>query len=80
MAIKIEKATEARLVASIQRYFATHMDEPIGNMQAAQLLDFFLAEVAPTVYNQAIADAQHYMHERTMDLPANCFEPEQTYW
>ncbi|MBY0446267.1 MAG: DUF2164 domain-containing protein [Burkholderiales bacterium] len=41
MALKISKEVEALLVKSICRYFDANMDEPIGGLQAAQLLDFF---------------------------------------
>ena len=32
------------------------------------------------VYNQAIADAQVYLHDKVTDLDGSCFEPEFGYW
>jgi len=32
------------------------------------------------VYNRAIADAQAYFQERTVDLEGVCYEKEFTYW
>ena len=80
MALKVSKEAEALLLKSICRYFDTNMDESIGNLQAAQLLDFFMQEIAPTVYNQAIHDAQTYMQDKALDMPGSCFEDELSYW
>ena len=44
------------------------------------LLDFCLQEIGPTVYNQAIADAHAYLHDRLADLDGVCYEKEFTYW
>jgi uncharacterized protein (DUF2164 family) len=44
------------------------------------LLDYFLTEIGPTVYNQAISDAQTYFQGRVADLEAVCYEKEFTYW
>ncbi|NHQ88031.1 DUF2164 domain-containing protein [Iodobacter sp. HSC-16F04] len=80
MTLKISKEAEALLVKSIRRYFDENMDEPIGGLQAGMLLDFFMKEIAPSVYNQAIADAQAYMQDKTLDMPGTCFEPEMNFW
>ncbi len=79
MAIKLPKATEQRLVASIRRYCAENLQE-IGDLQATLLLDFCLREIGPSVYNQAVADAQAYVQDKVMDLNGSCFEAEGTYW
>ncbi len=80
MAIKISPETMKQLQASIKRYFAEHMDEEIGDLKAGMLLDYCLKEICPTVYNQAIADAQSYFQERAVDLEGVCYEKEFGYW
>lgn len=80
MAIKLSKETRQALHASIKRFFAEHMDEEIGDLKASLVLDFCVQEVGPSIYNQAIADAQAHMQERVTDLDGSCFEPELTYW
>jgi uncharacterized protein (DUF2164 family) len=80
MALKISKEAEALLVKSIRHYFDENMDEPIGGLQAGMLLDFFMKEIAPTVYNQAISDAQAYMQDKALDMAGTCFEPEMNFW
>ena len=67
-------------IASVKRYFEERLEEEIGDLQAMLLLEFFLEEVAPTVYNQAVMDAQAYMQDRMGDLEASCYEPEFEYW
>jgi uncharacterized protein (DUF2164 family) len=80
MAIKISKETEQRLVVSIKRFFAEQMDEDVGDLKGQLFLDFCLREVGPSIYNQAVADAQAHMQERVAELDANCHEPEFGYW
>lgn len=80
MAIQLSKQTRQTLIASIRRYFAENMDEPVGDLKASLLLDYCLAEIGPSIYNRAIADAQAHMQERVTDLDGICYEPELTYW
>jgi uncharacterized protein (DUF2164 family) len=80
MAIKLSDDTEKRLVASVRRFFEEELDEPIGELKALRVLDFCLREVAPSVYNQAIADAQAYFTDRVADLSGTQYEAEFDYW
>jgi len=73
-----DAADQAR--ASIRRYAAEHLDQEIGELQARLLLEFFLKEIAPSVYNAAIADAQTYLRDRVADLEGACYAPEFGYW
>jgi len=80
MDIQIPKESQQRAVASIERYFAQHMDEPIGNMAAGALLGFFLEELGPLVYNQAVADVQERLQARVMEIDVEVHADEFTYW
>ena len=80
MAIKLNKETEQRLIASIKRYFAENMEDEIGDLKAALLLEFSVKELGPTIYNKAIADAQAHLQDRVRDLDGSCYEPEFGYW
>jgi uncharacterized protein (DUF2164 family) len=80
MAIELNKDAQTALIASIQRFFTEHMDAPIGNMQARSLLDYFLKEVGPSVYNQAIAEAQRHLQAKVLDLDVECYEKEFDFW
>lgn len=80
--MKIELRDEAKkqAVTSLRRYFASELDQEIGDLKAGLLLDFFVQEIGPSIYNGAVADAQTYMRDRVADLEAVCAAPEFTFW
>lgn len=78
--IEISKQGRADAVASIQRYFEENMPEPIGELAAGLLLNFFLEEVGPVIYNRAIAGAQERMAQRVSDLSGELYADEFQYW
>ncbi len=56
------------------------MDDDVGDLKAKILLDFFLEEIGPAVYNHAISDAQAVMQDRVADLDGTCYHTEFDYW
>ncbi|MGC1462755.1 MAG: DUF2164 domain-containing protein [Terracidiphilus sp.] len=80
MTIELTKQARATAITSLQRYFEENMPEPIGNLPAGLLLDFFLEEVGPVIYNQAIADGQVRMQQHGADLTGELFADEFQYW
>lgn len=72
MPIDLPPGDRHEAVAALQRFAADHLgdviDEPLGNLDAGHLLDFFLAEIAPSVYNSALRDAQALLSARLTDL------------
>ena len=80
MAITLDPQTEEYLLGSIRRFFTEELDDDIGDLKARSVLDFFIREVGPSVYNQAIADAQATMTVAVIDLAGNRYEPEFDYW
>jgi uncharacterized protein (DUF2164 family) len=80
MAIKLSPEISKQLIASIKRYAAANLDDEIGDLKAGLLLDYVLKEVGPSIYNQAIADAQAYFTGRVADLEGVCHEPEFGFW
>lgn len=80
MAITLTPDVKKQALASIKQYVARNLDQDIGDLQAGLLLDYFLKELAPCVYNQAIQDAQRYFQDRVSDLEGVCFEREFGYW
>lgn len=80
MKLEISKQARAAAVGSIQRYFDENLSEPIGDLPAGLLLNFFLEEVGPVIYNQAIGDAQARMQQRVADLSGELFADEFQYW
>lgn len=80
MPIELDKQDRQQAIESIQRYFSEHMEEPIGNIAAGALLGFFLEEIGPCVYNQAVADARGRMQSRLDDLEFEVQEEVFSYW
>lgn len=80
MPIKLPKETEKALVASIKRFAHAELELDWGDLKAGLLLDYVLREVGPSIYNQAIADAQRYFAEKAEDLPGVRQEKEFGYW
>lgn len=71
---ELDRQHRVDAIASLQRYFAQNMPEPIGDLPAGMLLDFFLAEIAPLVYNNAISEAQTRMLRTVGDLTGDLYE------
>jgi uncharacterized protein (DUF2164 family) len=80
MAIELDKDTRARAIASIERWFQDERDERIGNIAAGALLGFFLEEIGPSVYNQAVAQVQDRLMQRIGELDIEVHEDEFGYW
>lgn len=80
MAVELKKEQRKDLIKSLQRYFREEYDEELSELRARLLLDYIVAEIGPAVYNRAIADAQQYFQERTLDLEGSCHEVELPYW
>jgi uncharacterized protein (DUF2164 family) len=80
MPITLSNPDTETAIGSIRRYFADELDHELGELQARLVLEYFLKEIAPSVYNAALADAQTYLRERLDDLEGACAEPEFAYW
>lgn len=80
MTIEISKEARATAITSIERYFAETMEERIGNITAGALLGFFLDEIGPVVYNQAVKEVQERLQARVMEVDLEVYEEEFQYW
>jgi uncharacterized protein (DUF2164 family) len=80
MTIELNKDARKQAVLSIERYFFDNMDEKIGNIQAAALLNFFVEEIGPCIYNQAVLEVQERLQTRIMELDIEVHEDEFGYW
>jgi uncharacterized protein (DUF2164 family) len=78
--ITLSEDRRKQAITSIRRFFSSELDDEIGELKAGLVLDYFLAEQAPAVYNQAISDAQSYFQERVADLESVCHFAEFQYW
>lgn len=80
LAITLESGTRDYLLGSIKRFFEEELDASIGDMKAGRMLEFALKEIAPSVYNQAMADAQAYFQEKAAELGDVRYQGEFDFW
>lgn len=80
MPIELPKETHKDAVASIERYFRENMEEQIGNIAAGGLLNFFLEEIGPSIYNKAVADVQERLQARVAEIDIEVHEEAFQYW
>ena len=79
MPIELSDRTKSELIYSIKRYFLEERGEEIGDLQASFFLDFVLEEVGPSIYNQAVKDAQARLQGVVADLDVTLHLPEFRY-
>ena len=80
MPIELNKEARSEAIKSIERYFQENMEERIGNIAAGALLSFFVEEVGPVIYNQAVTDVQKRLQTRIAELDLEVHEDEFQYW
>ena len=80
MTIELPKDVKKEAIASIERWFQENRDERIGNIAAGALLNFFVEEIGPSLYNRGVADAQERMQMRIGELDIEIHEDEFGYW
>jgi uncharacterized protein (DUF2164 family) len=80
--VTVELSKQARVdaIASVKKYFEEEIREPIGDLRVGLLLDFFLEEIGPAIYNKAIGDAQARLQQRVADLDGELYADEFQYW
>ena len=76
MRIRLDPERRSMLLDSIVRFHETEFDERLSEFRAASLLDFFVRELGPPVYNQGVRDAAGYMQEKLIDIEGDVFELE----
>ena len=77
MRIKLSAERRAGLLRAIKEHFAAEFDEPLSDFRANGLLDFFVRELGPPVYNQGVRDASSYMQQKLADIEGEVTEIEQ---
>ena len=72
----------ARLSAALAdgRLTLTEFEERVGNVAAGALPGFFLEEIAPLVYNQAVAEVQQRLGQRVAEVDVEVHEDAFQYW
>lgn len=58
--LKLEEEQMKYLNDSIVEFYATERGEEIGLIHSRQLVDLFIEELAPIIYNKALDDAMRF--------------------
>jgi uncharacterized protein (DUF2164 family) len=77
MDIKLNEARLKAITKDVQTYFRNEHDETIGTLKAEMLIEFFIKRLGPQIYNQAIDDANTFIHDKLIDLDATLFVPDE---
>lgn len=78
--LELPRETRDRAIASIKRFVSEELDQEIGDLKADMVLDFFLREIAPSVYNRAVEDAQKHLVARLEEMSGVVHHREFGYW
>ena len=76
MRIKLSDERKEDLLKTLTDFYREHFDEELSTYRAERLLNFFIKQLGPPIYNQAIADARAFMSEKLEDLDVEYYEPE----
>ncbi|MFC7392803.1 DUF2164 domain-containing protein [Scopulibacillus cellulosilyticus] len=66
--VALTQSQKELLINKLQGYFFSERHEELGLIGAENLLDFFLKECAPLVYNTALKDAKHVIDQQFASL------------
>ncbi|GAB6927621.1 hypothetical protein JCM10914A_16040 [Paenibacillus sp. JCM 10914] len=76
--MKFPKEQREQLISQIQHYFETERGETLGHLAAEGMLDFFVENLGPYLYNQALSDCRTVVSERMLSLEEDIYALEKT--
>jgi uncharacterized protein (DUF2164 family) len=76
MRIRLSPERRITLLSAIKQYFSAEFGESLSDFRAEGLLDFFVRELGPPVYNQGVRDASSFMQEKLADIEGDIYERE----
>jgi uncharacterized protein (DUF2164 family) len=76
MRVRLSPERRASLLARLKAHVAAEFDDPISDFRAEGLVDFFLREIGPPLYNQGVHDAASYMQDKLTDIEGEVYEPD----
>jgi uncharacterized protein (DUF2164 family) len=80
MRIALSSERRAILIRAIKAHFEEELDEVLTDFRAEGLLDFFVRELGPAVYNQGVRDACAAIQDKLGDLEGEVYEKERERW
>ncbi|HEY2435074.1 MAG TPA: DUF2164 domain-containing protein [Vicinamibacterales bacterium] len=74
MKIRLSAERRTAVLASITEYHAAEFDERLSAFRAEALLDFFVRQLGPPVYNQGVRDAAAFVQAKLGDIEGEVYE------
>lgn len=66
--VKLNEENKRDMKRKIVKYFSEERGEDLGELASELVLDFFVQELAPNIYNQGVEDSYVYMKDGIEDL------------
>lgn len=74
--IKLPQEEREGILDHIQEFFELERGESIGRLAADNMLEFFMKELGPAVYNKALADCRMLATQRMQGLEEDIYALE----
>lgn len=74
--MKLPKEQREIITENIRIFFETERGESIGHLAADHILDFFLNELGPVIYNGALGDCRTLVEQRMQSLEEDIYALE----
>ena len=71
--IKLSDNEKKKITEEIIRFYRDVCDEEIGVIKQQQLLELFLDELAPVVYNKALDDAKRWYADQQSNMESDFY-------
>jgi len=76
-AVEFSKEEKAQLVARIQHFFDSELDQSIGIIKAELVMEFFAKEIGAAYYKKGLQDAHAAFAKRAEDLADDIYGLER---
>lgn len=80
MAIALEREARQKAIVSLQRFHETQLGQELGGVEAAELLDYILKELGPTIHNAALAALRERLADQLTESAGELMEDEFGFW
>lgn len=75
--VKLPKEQRDQITRLIQQFFEEEHDLSLGDLAADNVLSFFMSQIGPYVYNQALSDCRTLISQRMVSLEEDVYAMEQ---
>jgi uncharacterized protein (DUF2164 family) len=74
--IRLSAERRTALLETLKDDYATTFGDALSDFRAEGLLDFFVRELGPPIYNQGVRDAVAFVQSKLADIEGEIYERE----